>query len=118
MVTPPVTEPTVVIDEWYPPQPSIPVDSIPNECYLTPYEDGLVLTEGNFVFVEVDPAGTHSISGIGCGPPVTETTAVVVAEPAAPQQLPSTGGAETAAIAIIAGCALVAGVIARKLARS
>ena len=69
--------------------------TIPNECWLigqgdTPYEGDWVLK----VYGDPDAIGTHSISGILCGPPVVEVTHPP--NTTTPKStLPDTGGSPT-----------------------
>lgn len=106
--TPPIT----------PPVGTIP--TIGDVCHINGSTD--IITRPDFQFYnssnEPGAIGTHSISGLPCGPVVADTTTTVaVAEPA--PSLPATGGeagwiALTGTVMILTGISLVSMVKGRK----
>ena len=97
------------------PEPRITTTTttIPDECWLigqgdTPYDSDWVLK----VYGDPDVVGTHSISGILCGPPSVDTTHPATTTP----KLPSTGS-EPGNVALLAALALAGGVGALRFAR-
>ena len=79
--TPPVTEPPA----------TVPPQTIPSECYQF---DGTRLPLGQFELKDVGDqtiTGSHSISGIPCGPIVATDIPPTPTQPTGPTSLPSTG---------------------------
>jgi LPXTG-motif cell wall-anchored protein len=80
--------------------------AIPDECWIGSDPNNAIAAGGFVLFSSnSDPGavGTHSISGMACGNPVTPTTPV-----ATPTALPETG-AETWIMVLIAGLLVMLG---------
>ena len=93
--------------------------TIPGECWITD-DPGNVIPAGSFVLydttADAGAVGTHSISGIACGPPVVDTPPDTPATNAPPhRQLPATGSEPWFLVAAIV--ATVTGYTLRRIAR-
>ncbi len=104
------------------PEPRITTTTMPNQCW--PWADSTQSTVNldqaidypGFVFYDTadGAVGTHSITGMYCGPP--QQAVGTPPKPPTPTRLPDTGN-ETAIVALMAALTLAGGVGALRLAR-